>query len=326
MKRLLFSALALTLALTPNIYGMEQILMGIAAISITQQEQTTTECSICLKNFTTANKPVVCACESNMHVFHEPCIKSWVSHNQSCPNCRQKIDAMHIYRDSHELGFLLLKYVRNFADMKSALQILEYPDLDIDVNIEDESGLCPLELAIYKLEQNSNYALLIEALLKHPLINPMHVSSKLSGAISAFNIATYSEKASSVIPLFLAHPKIATNTREGASLFTPLMQAAFFGRKDTVKILLSDTRVNPTLQNLYGETALNCAQRGKNYLLRGCSLYWPADPEKIQNFDNTIYMLAVAEKKWNATHSATSTAPTTTTIQATTTTSNPSTK
>ena len=45
------------------------------------------ECSICLEEVEVYRRKRL---ECN-HIFHHNCIKAWLKHNKSCPNCRKKI-------------------------------------------------------------------------------------------------------------------------------------------------------------------------------------------------------------------------------------------
>ncbi|KAH7905952.1 hypothetical protein BJ138DRAFT_1016970, partial [Hygrophoropsis aurantiaca] len=49
------------------------------------------KCSICLSQFRDKESGVLGAkCQ---HTFHEKCLRGWLARNQTCPLCRERLDA-----------------------------------------------------------------------------------------------------------------------------------------------------------------------------------------------------------------------------------------
>lgn len=49
-------------------------------------------CSICILNFDVGDQYTVARCNSSKpHIFHTHCLRTWLSHNDTCPECRQKV-------------------------------------------------------------------------------------------------------------------------------------------------------------------------------------------------------------------------------------------
>ncbi|KKR95679.1 MAG: hypothetical protein UU47_C0028G0008 [candidate division TM6 bacterium GW2011_GWE2_41_16] len=94
MKRLLFSTLTLTLALSSHMYGMEQI-----PNQTPQQASIIPVCSICSSD-STLNEPAIINCPDG-HIFHESCIRQTNMRPRStgstelpltpCPICHKKL-------------------------------------------------------------------------------------------------------------------------------------------------------------------------------------------------------------------------------------------
>ena len=46
-------------------------------------------CTICLQNFENFDKIINLFC---LHMFHDECIKQWLSENNYCPLCKSKVE------------------------------------------------------------------------------------------------------------------------------------------------------------------------------------------------------------------------------------------
>lgn len=56
-----------------------------------------TNCSVCLENYTREHNPPI-SCVPCGHIVCRPCLQYWLSKNNSCPECRQRVNSQMINR------------------------------------------------------------------------------------------------------------------------------------------------------------------------------------------------------------------------------------